>query len=206
MAASTHVEIKFSVIPSWISHAWKLDVTCADSRHFSPYPNLGALFSWSNELISTSRRLPRFNRCKRRWGSAWAWSLRSRLFTFPGIVLDKYWKWGFFRCQMKFWIRAQVGSIGAMFFSRFPLSKALAYQNWNTCRKKHIHRKNENSLLTNYFFFPFLNRRQGISLDNRSLQRHESQVPRLAWVGRGSIIMHFSGQRPRSVIDRSCKR
>ena len=63
MAPSTHVEIKFSVIPSWISHAWKLDVTCADSRHFSPYPSEEPrcptyLFSWSNELISTSRRLP----------------------------------------------------------------------------------------------------------------------------------------------------
>lgn len=46
MAASTHVEIKFSVILSWISHAWKLDVTRADSRHFSRYlseeQNLGA--------------------------------------------------------------------------------------------------------------------------------------------------------------------
>ena len=63
MAASTHVEIKFSVIPSWISHAWKLDVTCADSRFRFPYPSEEPrcptyLFSWSNELISTSRRLP----------------------------------------------------------------------------------------------------------------------------------------------------
>lgn len=37
MAASAHVESKFAFILSWISHAWKLDVTRADSRHFSRY-------------------------------------------------------------------------------------------------------------------------------------------------------------------------
>lgn len=41
-----------------------------------------------------------------------------------------------------------------------------------------------------------LNRRQGISFYNRSLRRHSSQVLRLAWVGRESIIVHLSGQRP----------
>ena len=39
MAASTYVEIKFFIILSWISNAWKLDFTCADSRFRFPYPS-----------------------------------------------------------------------------------------------------------------------------------------------------------------------